>query len=109
MADEDKTPEQLQQEMFEAAQLAPPQEPAPAPEAVTPPPAPTPPAADPEANIPSWRLREESEARRLAENNARQLADRLAAVEANLRREEKPPDFFDNPDAAAQALLLKTL
>lgn len=108
MADE-KTPEQLQQEMFESAQLAPelPLEPAPAPEPQ--PAAPAPPPAEPEATIPSWRLREEAEGRRIAENNARQLADRLAAIEANLRREEKPPDFFENPDQAAQALLMRTL
>lgn len=107
MADE-QTPEQLQQEMFEAAQIAPPAE-TPAPEpAPEPAPAP-PPAAEPEATIPSWRLREESEGRRIAEGQARQLAERLAVIEANLRREEKPPDFFENPDAAAQALLLKTL
>lgn len=108
---DEKTPEQLQQEMFEAAQLAPPVEPPPAPEPPPAAPVVTPPAAPPdaEATIPSWRLREESEARRLAENQARQLAERLAGIEASLRREEKPPDFFENPDAAAQALLLKTL
>ena len=110
MADEEKTPEQLQAEMFAAAQMNPEPEPepqpAPAPEPA-PPPAPAP--TEPEATIPSWRLREESEARRIAENNARQLADRLAAIEASLRREEKPPDFFENPDQAAQALLLRTL
>lgn len=109
MVDE-RTPEQLQQEMFEAAQLAPQEpEPAPAPE---PSPAPAPaPASTPEAEatIPSWRLREESEARRTAENLARQLGERLAGIEASLRREEKPPDFFENPDQAAQALLMRTL
>ena len=105
MADE-RTPEQLQQEMFEQSQLAPATEP-PAAEPVAEPPAPPPPPE--EATIPSWRLREEADARRIAENTARQLAERLAAVEANLRREEKPPDFFENPDLAAQALLLRTL
>jgi hypothetical protein len=111
MADEnERTPEQLQAEMFADAQLAPQLEPAPAPEpSPAPAPAPAVPTPDPEANIPSWRLREESEARRLAENNARQLAERLAGIEASLRREEKPPDFFENPDQAAQALLMKTL
>src|SRR6476659_4146315 len=100
MADE-RTPEQLQQEMFEQSQLAPATEP-PAAEPVAEPVAPPPPPE--EATIPSWRLREEADARRIAENTARQLAERLAAVEANLRREEKPPDFFENPDLAAQAL-----
>ena len=111
MADEnERTPEQLQAEMFADAQLAPQLEPAPAPEpSPAPAPAPAVTTPDPEANIPSWRLREESEARRIAENNARQLAERLAGIEASLRREEKPPDFFENPDQAAQALLMKTL
>lgn len=112
MEGDDRTPEQLQEEMFTSATMTP--APDPAPPAPEPPvaPAATPPAPKPPDGgeaIPSWRLREEAEGRRTAENLARQLGERLAQVEGSLRREEKPPDFFENPDAAAQALLLKTL
>jgi hypothetical protein len=116
MADE-KTPEQLQQEMFDTAVTAvpeaeptatPPEAPAePEPKQGEPPP--TPPVEPPEAAIPSWRLREEAEARRLAEDRARMLEARLNEVAAHIQRQQKQPDFFENPDEATQALILRTL
>lgn len=76
-----------------------------------PPEAPAEPAA-PEAAIPSWRLREEADARRAAEENARQLQERLALIEAHVRQQQpqaKQPDFFENPDAATQAVVARVL
>jgi len=59
MADDDKSPEQLQQEMFDLAQVTPPAEPPAEPEPAPPPaPEPPPPAAvePPEPGVPTWRL-----------------------------------------------------
>jgi hypothetical protein len=113
---------QEQQELFQHVLGDQPVEtpaPAPAPE---PPPQPTepPPAEKPaetpaepvEAAIPSWRLREEAEARRAAEERARQLGDRLQQIEAHLRQNQKPqdkPDFFADPDGATQQVVLRHL
>src|SRR5262245_50580942 len=117
MADE-KTPEQLQQEMFQQA-AAPPEPipkpedtPAPAPPAPAPQPTPPPAAAVPEpseAAIPSWRLREEADARRAAEDRARQLEERLNQVAAHLQQSGKQPDFFEDPNRATQEAVLRTL
>lgn len=108
------------QELFQQA-VAPPEEPPKPPpeppaEPVAPPepPSPPPPAAaePPEAGVPSWRLREEAEARRLAEDRARQLQDRLSQIETHLRQQAsqaKPSDFFENPDAATQAAVMRIL
>jgi hypothetical protein len=115
MADKDKIPNRLAR-LFEIAQTAPPPEPAPVvPEepkpAEVPPSPPTPPPAPetPEASIPSWRLREEAEARRLAETRAQTLEARLNEITAHLRQGQKQPSFFENPDEATQALIAKTL
>jgi hypothetical protein len=119
MADE-KTPEQLQQEMFDSATMAP-AEPEPAPSepplAVEPspaaeqqpPPTVTPPPEPAEGHVPPWRLREEAEGRRLAEDRARQLEARLNEVAAHLQQQQKKPDFFENPDQATQALVHQVL
>src|SRR5262245_54681235 len=130
MADE-KTEAQLQRELFEGA-MAPDTEPSvpqpkpgipsddgiPAPGIVqTPPPTPevppAPPLAEPpEAAIPSWRLREEAEARRAAEDRARALEDRLNQIAAHLQQQaatQKQPDFFDDPNAATQAAVVRAL
>lgn len=80
----------------------------PAPVVEPPPPAPAPQTPEPlEAGIPSWRLREEAEARRQAEDRARQLGERLQMIEAHLRQQQPAaqPDFFANPAAATEALL----
>lgn len=84
-----------------------------------PPPAPTPetPTEPPkdaaEAAIPSWRLREEAEGRRAAEERARQLGDRLQQIEAHMRQQAQAtaqkPDFFADPDRAVQETILRTL
>ena len=55
MADDDKSPEQLQQEMFDLAQVTPPAEPPAEPEPA-PPPAPEPPPRPP-WNLPSRAFR----------------------------------------------------
>lgn len=67
------------------------------------------PATEPEVSIPSWRLREEAEARRNAEQRAQALEARLNEIATHLRQNEKPQDFFDNPESAAQTLILRTL
>ena len=123
MAD-DKSPEQLQQEMFESALQVPatpepPAEPKGSPSAAEPEkvpqapvvPPPTPPTTEPEPAIPSWRLREEADARRRAEDHARQLETRLNEIQAQLRQAtpEKTPDFFENPDQATMAVVAKVL
>lgn len=114
MADE-QSPEQLQQELFnEALAPSPPppetgEVPAPAqvPAEPAPPTSPTP--AEVEAAIPSWRLREEAEARRQAENRAAQLEARLQQVAEHLRQQQKKPDFFENPDQATQEIINRHL
>jgi hypothetical protein len=115
MADE-KTPEQLEREMFDTAAAPepapaepPPETTQPEPKPEPPPAAPTTPPEPPEATIPSWRLREEAEARRVAEERARTLEERLNQVAQHIRQQQKQPDFFENPDQATQALILRTL
>src|SRR4051794_39911942 len=93
----------IQEELFQqAVQPEPTQVPAPVP---APPPAEPSPA--PEAAIPSWRLREEAEGRRAAESRAEQLERRLNEIAAHLQRNQKQPDFFENPDQATQALIMR--
>lgn len=115
MADEPKTEEQLQHELFTEA-LAPapvetvvePAETPPVPAEVVSPVVP-PPAEPPEAAIPSWRLREEAEGRRQAETRAAQLEARLNQVAEHLRQQQKKPDFFENPDQATQDIIARAL
>lgn len=100
MADEE------QQELFDQSEVAPP----PAEEPV----APEAPVSEPEASIPSWRLREEAEARRVAEQRAGALEQRLQQVAAHIqqaqaqaraRQQAGTPDFFANPAAATLTLI----
>lgn len=113
MADEERTVDPLSSgELFNTA-VAP--EPAAEPEAPakpevveTLPPVP-PPTPEVEAAIPSWRLREEAEGRRLAEDRARTLEARLNEVAAHIRQNQKQPDFFEHPDQATQAIIQRTL
>lgn len=117
MADE-QTPEQVNQEMFKEA-LAPPPEPssattetaAPEVQPQVPAEAPVPPVPPepPEAAIPSWRLREEAEARRQAEQRAALLEARLNQVAEHLRQQTKQPDFFENPGQATQEIIARQL
>jgi len=112
MADDDKSPEQLQQEMFDLAQVTPPAEPPAEPEPAPPPaPEPPPPAAvePPEPGVPTWRLREEAEGRRAAEDRARALESRLNEIATHLRQAEKKPDFFENPDKATEEIIQRYL
>lgn len=59
-------------------------------------------------NIPSWRLKEEAEARRAAEDRARQFETQLAQMQQQLqslqpKQEPTPfPDIFENPDGLPQ-------
>lgn len=107
---EEKPLEQVSSEnLFQAATEPPAAAPEALPEAapeVTPPP-PAPP--EPEPQIPPWRLREEAEARRLAEDRARALEARLNEVAAHIQQQQKQPDFFENPDQATQTLIMRTL
>lgn len=71
----------------------------------TQPPAPATPAPPADENIPSWRLREESEARRQAESRAQTLENRLREIEGHIQRaagERKPTNFFEDPARATQ-------
>lgn len=98
-------------ELFQQTQVPEPTESAPAP-AITEPPATEPTSKEPpEAAIPSWRLREEADARRAAEARATQLEARLNEIAAHLQQQkpEKGPDFFENPDAATQAIIERAL
>jgi hypothetical protein len=115
MADQDepKLDQPTDADLFQQAIEEPP---TPVPAPVEPTPTPEPPKApvsEPpppvEAAIPSWRLREEAEGRRLAEDRARQLEARLNEVAAHMRQNQKQPDFFENPDAATQSLIARTL
>lgn len=87
-------------------------EPAPAPEPPAPGQTPSPsPAPGPEGeSIPPWRLREESEARRLAEENARVLKARLDEIESRQRQQTKPEkDIFEDPNGVVQEIIQQTL
>jgi hypothetical protein len=61
------------------------------------------PTEEPEARIPSGRLREESEARRRAEQEVQDLRARIAAYEVNRNQQPQQPqkrlDIFDDPAA----------
>lgn len=59
--------------------------------------------------IPSWRLREEAEARRVAEERARLLESRLGQIQAHLQQQQKPQSFFDDPTKATEQLLVQYL
>jgi hypothetical protein len=109
MADE-KSPEQVQQELFDLAQVPPSPEPEPPPALEPTPPAepsapPPPVEPTPEPGVPTWRLREEAEARRAAEDRARILEARFNEVQTHLKQQEKQPDFFENPNQATEAIV----
>ena len=118
------TEETVQQELFEAAKS--PEPPASPEPSASPEPAPEsaaePRAAEPspaperssdqksEDHVPSWRLREEAESRRLAEDRARTLQQRYDEAMAHWRQQQPqqqkaPPDFFADPQAAVQAVI----
>lgn len=115
MADEQTTPEvpsneellQLLKPQEQEAETPPPTETAP-PESVSPPPpveAPKEPPA--EAQVPSWRLREESEARRAAEDRARQMETLLQQLEEHRRQQaaqQRGPDFYEDPERSVQEI-----
>jgi hypothetical protein len=72
----------------------------------TPPAAETPAQAPPaqqqqEANVPSWRLREEREAREAAERRASDIHRQFLEVQARLPQQQpqQRPDLYENPDA----------
>jgi hypothetical protein len=114
MADEQVT----QQELFQQAVAPPVPEPAPAPEAPAPeaPPeapvpeaaAPQPPAEPPGQGIPAWRLKEEIEARRGAEERLRKLEEQMRQYQAQ-QAPAAQPSFFDDPNKATQELIVRTL
>ena len=116
MADE-KTPEQIQEELFQSSAApdveqvpAEPQpEPAPAPTPAEVPPAPVPPPEPAEGHVPPWRLREEADARRMAEDRARALEARLQEINTHLQQSQKQPDFFEDPHQATRALIAQSL
>jgi hypothetical protein len=59
-------------------------------------------------SIPSWRLREEAEARRVAEERARTLQARMEQIEAHWRQQQgsqQTPSWFEDPQAAMRAAL----
>jgi len=112
MADEKTLEQPSDKELFDTATAAlepPPVEPAASEPEPEPPPAPPPVEPPAEPTIPPWRLREEAEARRMAEDRARMLEARLNEVAAHIQQNQKQPDFFDNPDAATQQLIMRTL
>src|SRR6185436_15863073 len=74
------------------------------------------PAKDEGGQVPSWRLREVSEARQAAERRAEEVQRQFYATQARLQDMERqfasinkpkpePTDFFANPDAAIQERL----
>lgn len=93
----------LQEQQFHEALTPEP----PAPE----PPAPEPPAPEPpkekEGTVPSYRLREEADARRIAEDRARAFETRLKELEARVPAPppKEGPDWFTDPGAAMKAAL----
>jgi len=110
MAEEQAT----QQELFQQA-LAPPARPEPEqqvePAAVPPeePAAPEPQQQAPmEPGIPAWRLREEADARRAAEDRLRQLEEHVRQLTAQ-QPAAKPTNFYDNPDQATNELIVRAL
>jgi len=116
MADEKTVDQVPDSDLFEKATTPPvaPEPPAPPAEpevkeaaAPEPPAKPEPPAPPepPEPTIPPWRLREEAEARRLAEDRARMLEQRLNEVAAHMQQSQKQPDFFEDPDASTRRII----
>ena len=99
----------------EPAQAPAPKEPA----TPTPPPAGTvEPPKEAQESIPSWRLREEAEARRAAEDRSRKAEAQLAHIESLVRQQEaqqaarepaKAPDFYADPEAAVQSMISQAL
>lgn len=62
--------------------------------------------------IPSWRLREEAEARRIAEKRAQELEILLTDLGNAARREkgqEKAPDFFEAPEQAVATIVMEAM
>ena len=113
------TEEAVQQELFEAATSPEPPaapepsaEPTPAPEPVAEPQPPEP-SRTSEDHVPSWRLREEAESRRLAEDRARTLEQRYNEAMAHWRQQQpqqqKAPDFYADPQAYVQAVIQQNL
>lgn len=92
-----------------AAPIAEPTPPAPEPAAEPAPPVVEPPKPPAEEHIPAWRLREEAEGRRRAEDRARQLEEYVTRMNAQAQQQTKPPDFFENPNQATQALVQAAL
>jgi hypothetical protein len=119
MADLLPTQEGLEDQLFQGAMETPaetaPAEPAPTePAAAEPPPAAvtepvTAPVMPPVEHIPPWRLREESEARRVAEERNRQLEERLNQIATHLKQNEKPPNFFEDPNKVTQEMIQRSL
>lgn len=77
-------------------------------------PAAEPPAPPPvaEETVPSWRLREEAEARRSADERVRALEERLNQVTAHLQQQQpkgQKPDFFADPEAAVRAVVQQAI
>ena len=65
-----------------------------------------------EDHVPSWRLREEAESRRLAEDRARTLEQRYNEAMAHWRQQQpqqKPPDFFADPQAYVATAIQQSL
>jgi len=116
----DPTEQEVQQELFKQALApeAPAAEPPKPEEQVPQPPAPPPaeppqPAPQAGEGIPSWRLREEAEARRVAEDRARMLEERLNQIAARVEQAKGPeapaPDFFADPTKATQAVVMEMM
>jgi hypothetical protein len=112
MADQPTDAQVFQQALAPEPQPAPAPEPQPTPE--TPPPSPPGapqgelPLKDAEG-VPSWRLREEAESRRQAEDRARQLEERLNQLQQHLQQSTKQPDFFDDPNKAVNETIARVL
>lgn len=108
------TEEAVQQELFDIAKSPePPAEPAsePTPSSVeveVKAPEPQQPSPSAQESIPSWRLREEAEARRVAEERARTLQARMEQIEAHWRQQQgsqQTPSWFEDPQAAMRAAM----
>jgi hypothetical protein len=106
-------------------------EPPPAPEGQGVPPSPSPPTekvsavegeggepTKPEDLVPSWRLREEAEAKRLATERAakaeQDLQTLIEAIQGDANRQqpkaqEGAPDFFENPQEAVRTIVLEAV
>ena len=111
------TEEAIQQELFEAATSPEPVAESPPEETTPEAPSPAEPASRPSGqdqsdSIPSWRLREEAEARRQAEDRARTLEQRYNEAMAHWRQnqpQQKAPDFYADPAAYVQAAIQQNL